>query len=61
MEPAFLIKTVSHYMYNPNYGDARVCKCGHAYERHFDFYESHELAGCKYCMCYTFKESECQK
>ena len=22
--------------YDPNYGDARICECGHSYYRHFD-------------------------
>ena len=42
--------------YNPDYGDNRVCKCGHLYERHFDPYENMENVGCKYCGCYDFKE-----
>ncbi len=42
--------------YNPDYGDNRVCKCGHLYERHFDPYENMENVGCKYCRCYDFKE-----
>ena len=43
--------------YNPNYGDERVCKCGHTYGRHFDSYENMEACGCKYCSCYTFEEA----
>jgi hypothetical protein len=43
--------------YNPNYGDARICKCGHAYYRHFDSYEENAPVGCKYCHCRTFKEA----
>ena len=42
--------------YNPNYGDDRECKCGHAYYRHFDSYEDMDAIGCKYCRCYEFKE-----
>lgn len=42
--------------YNPNYGDDRVCKCGHPYYRHFDSYEDNYPCGCKYCDCYTFEE-----
>ena len=43
--------------YNPNYGDRRICRCGHEYERHFDSYPSvvtgeiNEAVGCKYCGC----------
>lgn len=42
--------------YNPKYGDARECECGHPYERHFDPYEDWAAVGCKYCGCGTFKE-----
>ena len=44
--------------YNPNYGDDRVCKCGHSYYRHFDTYEDMYPCGCKYCECFTFEEEE---
>ena len=37
--------------YNPNYGDDRICKCGHTYYRHFDSWENMENVGCKYCGC----------
>ena len=40
--------------YNPNYGDDRICQCGHTYYRHFDSYEDMEPVGCKYCQCYDF-------
>lgn len=43
--------------YNPNYGDDRVCKCGHSYYRHFDTYEGMEAVGCKYCECFEFEEA----
>lgn len=46
--------------YNPNYGDNRLCECGHSYVRHFDPYEDMEPCGCKYCSCYRFKESKYQ-
>lgn len=42
--------------YNPDYGDDRICICGHEYYRHFDPYEEMEPVGCKYCECYEFKE-----
>lgn len=42
--------------YNPDYGDNRICKCGHAYIRHFDPYEGMEPVGCKYCGCEKFVE-----
>jgi hypothetical protein len=45
--------------YNPNYGDYRICKCGHPYYRHFDTYEDMYPCGCKYCCdCYDFEEKE---
>jgi hypothetical protein len=45
-------------MYNPNYGDNRMCKCGHAYARHFDLYESESAGTCKYCGCTKFEEAK---
>jgi hypothetical protein len=41
--------------YNPNFGDDKICKCGHTYYRHFDSYEHMEACGCKYCQCYNFR------
>lgn len=35
--------------YDPKFGDARLCKCGHAYYRHFDPFEDMAPVGCKYC------------
>ena len=49
------IETIRRY--NPNYGDDRMCKCGHPYYRHFDTYADMEACGCKYCRCYTFVEN----
>lgn len=42
--------------YNPQYGDDRICVCGHPYYRHFDTYEQMDPYGCKYCACYYFAE-----
>ena len=42
--------------YNPNYGDDRICTCGHTYIRHFDSYENMTATGCKYCNCAEFVE-----
>lgn len=47
----------TEYRYNPNYGDDRVCVCGHPYYRHFDTYEEMDACGCKYCQCHEFVES----
>jgi len=44
--------------YNPNFGDNRMCDCGHPYYRHFDTYDNMEPVGCKYCECYKFKEKK---
>ena len=44
--------------YNPNFGDDRICKCGHTYYRHFDTYADMDACGCKYCSCDTFEESK---
>lgn len=53
-------KTVQYHLdYNPNYGDDRLCVCGHPYHRHFDPYENMENVGCKYrgsCGCEGFVE-----
>lgn len=43
-------------MYNPEYGDDRICECGHSYDRHFDSYEQMSPVGCKYCECHDFIE-----
>ena len=42
--------------YNPNYGNDRICACGHPYYRHFDTYNEMEPVGCKYCDCMEFVE-----
>ena len=50
---------IKYRVYNPKYGDSRNCKCGHIYERHFDFYEEEihrQPVGCKYCHCHKFEE-----
>lgn len=51
-------KIVKELFYNPNYGDNRVCKCGHTYHRHFDSYENNYPIGCKYCNCDNFIEAK---
>lgn len=52
----YLKYTVIQKKYNPNYGDNRMCICGHSYYRHFDSYENMEAIGCKYCCCNEFIE-----
>ena len=44
--------------YNPDYGDNKLCKCGHPYYRHFDSYEHMAPVGCKYCRCDEFVPAE---
>lgn len=52
---------ITTYLYNPNYGDDRICECGHSYDRHFDSYENMLAVGCKYCGCFEFKEKKIMK
>lgn len=49
------IYTVTERFYNPDYGDDRVCKCGHRYIEHF-LIEDHYPWGCYYCSCLRFEE-----
>ena len=51
-------RIVTDYNYNPEYGDERVCECGHVYYRHFDTYDHMSNVGCKYCGCQHFRERE---
>jgi hypothetical protein len=51
-------RVVVDRIYNPKYGDDRICECGHTYYRHFDTYEKMADVGCKYCGCATFKEAK---
>jgi hypothetical protein len=44
--------------YNPEYGDDRICQCGHSYYRHFDSYDEMANIGCKYCYCRDFQEAD---
>ena len=53
-------RVVVDRFYNPEYGDDEICRCGHAYYRHFDTWEDMAPVGCKYCGCYTFKQASCQ-
>lgn len=57
-ESPYLITTVTKTIreYNPNYGDDRICICGHPYHRHFDSFENNAPVGCKYCHCFTFED-----
>lgn len=42
--------------YDPDFGDDKICVCGHTYYRHFDSYENMSPVGCKYCECDKFKD-----
>lgn len=55
-EKPYLEKITVELVYNPNYGNERICICGHEYYRHFDSYEEMYNCGCKYCRCYNFVE-----
>jgi hypothetical protein len=46
--------------YNAEYGDDKICKCGHSYYRHFDSYEGMAPVGCKYCPCDEFIPEDAQ-
>lgn len=50
--------TVTTREYNPNFGDNRLCVCGHPYHRHFDSYDDMRAIGCKYCECGMWREPE---
>ena len=49
---------ITEKIYNPEYGDDRMCKCGHLYYRHFDWMDNYAAVGCKYCGCDEFEEEE---
>ncbi len=49
---------VKRYVYNPAFGDDKVCQCGHEYHRHFDSYENMRNVGCKYCGCKRWRAPE---
>ena len=52
-----IVITETLRLYNPKFGDDKVCKCGHSYDRHFDSYEDMAAVGCKYCQCFDFEEA----
>ena len=45
------------WMYNPAYGDNRVCLCGHEYRHHFNSKSGTTMAVCKHCDCFRFEEA----
>jgi hypothetical protein len=52
-------------IYMDDFGDDRLCVCGHPYYRHFDTYEDMAPVGCKYCQhdetgCTHFRLAEGQ-
>lgn len=56
----YLVKVIKTKikLYNPKYGDDKVCICGHFYYRHFDTYDNMYNCGCKYCNCKTFEKKK---
>lgn len=54
----YVIKTITLKLYNPEYGDDRICVCGHTYDRHFDWMEPEDdqTCSCKYCGCNDFND-----
>lgn len=62
-EKPYIIETITiqKKKYNPNYGDNRMCVCGHTYYRHFDPWDDMEAVGCKYCGCQQFVEAKSEE
>ncbi len=54
MEAAANGEQTAGVKYDKDFGDDRVCECGHKYYRHFDTYENMRPVGCKYCGCDEF-------
>ena len=59
-EKPYIVETITmqNKKYNPNYGDLRMCVCGHTYYRHFDPWDDMEAVRCKYCGCEEFIEAD---
>lgn len=56
--PYLVARTIEYRSnYNPNFGDDRMCECGHPYYRHFDWMDDNIAVGCKYCGC-SFTEKK---
>lgn len=59
IEPPYFVefRQVTDFVrtYNRQYGNYRMCECGHHYIRHFD---QQSDVGCKYCQCVTFVEDK---
>lgn len=43
-------------VYDPDFGDEKLCVCEHPYHRHFDSYDCMAPVGCKFCPCHDFRE-----
>jgi len=54
----YITKSISRRvrLYNPHFGDEKLCKCGHEYGKHFDWMEDEDERGvdCKHCDCCDF-------
>jgi hypothetical protein len=53
IEETFIFTTKK---YNANYGDDRICECGHSYIKHFDMFDILIPHRCKTCECAEFVE-----
>ena len=56
-ETVSLIEDMVNRLWDSERDQLEKCKCGHAYERHFDSYEDMYPVGCKYCECWTFESN----
>ena len=45
------INIYGYAKYDKEFGDDKICQCGHPYYRHFDTYDNMSPIGCKYCEC----------
>lgn len=54
----FIEQLVRVRAYNRNYGDHRICKCGHSYWSHFRHDGSYTPDICSECNCYVFMEKK---
>lgn len=60
---AFLVKAIKELLptpkvkYDPNFGDDKLCVCGHTYYRHHDSHEDMRPSNCKYCVCNIFQDA----
>ena len=58
LEEVYIATKYARPKYDPDFGDDKICKCGHPYYRHFDPFENDDPVGCKYCDCGIFDLAE---